>query len=156
MQLTIGGLLMAHLGNTGGLTKGTAIAVVCLVCFYVMSFAWSWGPLGWLIPSETFPVETRTAGYAFAVSSNMVFTFLIAQAFLSMLCSMKAGVFFFFAAWIIVMAIFTVFLLPETKGIPIDEMTDRVWKQHRFWKRFMDEDDHPRPADSARDPAAFV
>ena len=25
-------------------------------------FAWSRGPLGWLIPSETFPFETRSAG----------------------------------------------------------------------------------------------
>lgn len=152
MQLAIGGILTVHLGSVGGLTKITAIAVVSLVCFYVMSFAWSWGPLGWLIPSETFPVETRTAGYAFAVSSNMLFTFLIAQAFLSMLCSMKAGVFFFFGAWIIIMALFAVFLLPETKGIPIDEMTDRVWKHHWFWKRFMD--DHPHGP--ANDPAASV
>ncbi|KAJ4772286.1 Sugar transport protein 8 [Rhynchospora pubera] len=139
-QLAIGSTLMVHLESTGSLTKITSIAVVCLVCVYVMSFAWSWGPLGWLIPSEIFPVETRTAGYAFAVSSNMLFTFLIAQAFLSMLCSMKAAVFFFFAVWIIIMGLFTIFLLPETKGIPIDEMTDRVWKQHWFWRRFMDHD----------------
>lgn len=143
MQLAIGGVLMGKLANTGGLSKPIAITVVSLVCLYVMSFAWSWGPLGWLIPSETFPVETRTAGYAFAVSSNMLFTFLIAQAFLSMLCSMKAGVFFFFAAWIVIMALFTIWLLPETKGISIDEMTDRVWKQHWFWKRFMDPISHP-------------
>ncbi|KAJ3687437.1 hypothetical protein LUZ61_016601 [Rhynchospora tenuis] len=146
-QLAIGGTLMVHLGSTGSLTKVTAIAVVILVCVYVMGFAWSWGPLGWLIPSEIFPVETRTAGYAFAVSSNMLFTFLIAQAFLSMLCSMKAVVFFFFAVWIIVMGLFTIFLLPETKGIPIDEMTDRVWKQHWFWKRFMD---YPTPLGPSR------
>jgi MFS transporter, SP family, sugar:H+ symporter len=116
--------------------------VVVLVCLYVMSFAWSWGPLGWLIPSETFPLETRTAGYAFAVSSNMLFTFLIAQAFLSMLCTMRAGVFLFFAAWVVAMCMFVLFFLPETKNIPIDEMTERVWKKHWFWKRFMqDEDD---------------
>jgi MFS transporter, SP family, sugar:H+ symporter len=116
--------------------------VVVLVCLYVMSFAWSWGPLGWLIPSETFPLETRTAGYAFAVSSNMLFTFLIAQAFLSMLCTMRASVFLFFAAWVVAMCMFVLFFLPETKNIPIDEMTERVWKKHWFWKRFMqDEDD---------------
>ena len=118
-----------------------AIAVVVLVCFFVSGFAWSWGPLGWLIPSETFPLETRTAGYAFAVSSNMLFTFLIAQAFLSMLCQMKSGIFFFFAAWIIIMALFVIFMLPETKGIPMEEMTDRLWKQHWYWKRFMVEDE---------------
>ncbi|CAA7395460.1 unnamed protein product [Spirodela intermedia] len=120
-----------------------SLAVVLLICLFISGFAWSWGPLGWLIPSETFPLETRTAGYAFAVSSNMLFTFIIAQAFLSMMCHMRAGIFFFFAAWIVLMGLFVVFLLPETKGVPIDEMTDRVWKKHWYWKRYMDRDQEP-------------
>ncbi|KAH7573753.1 hypothetical protein JRO89_XS03G0202300 [Xanthoceras sorbifolium] len=137
-QTAIGAILLAHLKATNSLTKTEAIIVVLLVCLFVMSFAWSWGPLGWLIPSETFPMETRTAGFAFAVSSNMLFTFLIAQAFLSMLCHMRAYIFFFFAAWIFVMALFAFFLLPETKNVPIDVMVERVWKQHPIWKQFMD------------------
>ncbi|OMP03745.1 Sugar/inositol transporter [Corchorus olitorius] len=137
-QGIIGGILMKDLKATDSyLSHGEAVFVVILVCLFVMGFAWSWGPLGWLIPSETFPLETRTAGFAFAVSSNMLFTFIIAQAFLSMLCHMQAGIFFFFAAWIVVMGLFTWFLLPETKGVPVDSMVDKVWKQHWFWSRFM-------------------
>ncbi|KAL3505899.1 hypothetical protein ACH5RR_031281 [Cinchona calisaya] len=133
-QLAIGVILHVHLKETGSLDKGLAAAVVVFVCTFVMSFAWSWGPLGWLIPSETFPLETRTAGYAFAVSSNMLFTFLIAQAFLSMMCHMQSYIFFFFSAWIVIMGLFVIFLLPETKGVPIDSMVERVWKQHPVWK----------------------
>ncbi|KAK8943821.1 Sugar transport protein 8 [Platanthera guangdongensis] len=140
-QTIIGALLFAYLKTNNELNQGVAIAVVVLVCFFVMSFAWSWGPLGWLIPSETFPLETRSAGFSCAVSSNMLFTFVIAQAFLSMMCHMKAGIFFFFAAWIVVMTLFVIFLLPETKGVPIDEMTDRVWRQHWYWRRYMEDED---------------
>ncbi|GMP77005.1 hypothetical protein CsSME_00033435 [Camellia sinensis var. sinensis] len=111
-----------------------------LVCLYVMCFAWSWGPLSWLIPSETFPLETRTSGFAFAVSSNMLMTFLVAQAFLSMLCHMRAFIFFFFSPWILVMGLFVVFLVPETKGVPIDSIVERVWKHHPVWKKFMNDD----------------
>lgn len=111
------------------------IAVV-LICVYVSSFAWSWGPLGWLIPSEIFPLETRSAGQAITVSTNMIFTFLIAQVFLSMLCAFKWGIFLFFAAWVVVMFLFTYFFIPETKGIPIEEM-DLVWTKHWFWKRYV-------------------
>ncbi|XWS39327.1 hypothetical protein CRYUN_Cryun18bG0042500 [Craigia yunnanensis] len=141
-QSIIGVVLLKDLKTTGdNLGKRETTFVVILVCLFVMGFAWSWGPGGWLIPSETFPLETRTAGYAFAVSSNMLFTFVIAQAFLSMLCHMQAGIFFFFAAWIIVMGLFTWFLLPETKGVPVDSMVDRVWKQHWFWSSFMGTDE---------------
>lgn len=140
MQVAIGSILHLYLKKAGSLDKGLATAVVVLVCLFVMSFAWSWGPLGWLIPSEIFPLETRTAGFAFAVSSNMLFTFLIAQLFLSMLCHMQAFIFFFFAAWILAMGLFVLFLLPETKGIPSDLMNDTVWRKHPFWKKFMGRD----------------
>ena len=148
-QTAVGAIMLVHVRANNNPSQSWAVAIVVLICVYVSSFAWSWGPLGWLIPSETFPLETRTAGFSFAVSSNMLFTFLIAQAFLSMMCSMRAFIFFFFAAWIVVMAIFVLTLLPETKGVSIDEMVDRVWRRHWFWKRcFADDYDAARVYDN--------
>jgi hypothetical protein len=69
----------------------------------------------------------------------MFFTFLIGQFFLTMLCHMKFGLFYFFGGMVAVMTVFIYFLLPETKGVPIEEM-GRVWKQHPFWKRYMPDD----------------
>ncbi|KAJ6777709.1 SOLUTE CARRIER FAMILY 2 FACILITATED GLUCOSE TRANSPORTER [Salix koriyanagi] len=135
-QSIMGRILAVHLKSTNIMPGGSAKLVVILICVFVSGFAWSWGPLGWLIPSEIFPLETRSAGFFFAVSMNMFCTFLVAQAFLTMLCHMRSGIFFFFAAWIVVMGIFAIFFLPETKGIPIDEMNERVWKKHWFWKRY--------------------
>lgn len=127
--------------HSNSLSHGYAIFVVILVCTFVSSFAWSWGPLGWLIPSEIFPLETRSAGQSVTVCVNMLFTFIIGQAFLSMLCKFKFGIFLFFSGWVLIMSIFVVFLIPETKNVPIEEMTERVWKNHWLWKRYM-EDDH--------------
>lgn len=127
--------------HSDDLEKGYAILVVVMVCSFVSAFAWSWGPLGWLIPSETFPLETRSAGQSVTVCVNLLFTFVIAQAFLSMLCHFKFGIFAFFSGWVLIMSFFVLFLLPETKNIPIEEMTERVWKQHWLWKRYMDDDD---------------
>ncbi|CAA6659159.1 unnamed protein product [Spirodela intermedia] len=98
------------------------------------------GPLGWLIPSETFPLETRSAGQSVTVCVNLLFTFVIAQAFLSMLCHFKFGIFVFFSGWVVVMSTFVLFFLPETKNVPIEEMADRVWRQHWFWKRYLEDD----------------
>lgn len=125
--------------HSESLSHGYAIFVVILICTFVSSFAWSWGPLGWLIPSETFPLETRSAGQSVTVCVNLLFTFVIAQAFLSMLCHFKWGIFLFFSGWVFVMSFFVLFLVPETKNIPIEEMTERVWKKHWLWKRYMDD-----------------
>ncbi|XP_076884127.1 sugar carrier protein C-like [Bidens hawaiensis] len=122
-------------GNPRDLPRLYAIIVVFFICIHVAGFAWSWGPLGWLVPSEIFPLDIRSAAQSINVSFNMFFTFLIAQSFLTMLCHLKFGTFLFFALWVVVMTMFVYMFLPETKNIPIEEMTI-VWKNHWFWSRF--------------------
>ncbi|KAG6406096.1 hypothetical protein SASPL_133693 [Salvia splendens] len=127
-------------GNPGELPVWYAGIVVFAICVYVAGFAWSWGPLGWLVPGEILPLEVRSAGQSVNVSVNMIFTFIIAQCFLRMLCVMKFGLFIFFSGFVLVMALFIYYFLPETKGIPIEDIAE-VWKTHPYWKRFVDEDD---------------
>ena len=65
MQVAIGAILLVHLKSSNSLNEELATIMVVLVCLFVMSFAWSWGLLGWFIPSETFPPETRTSNLFF-------------------------------------------------------------------------------------------
>nr|XP_045090297.1 sugar transport protein MST3-like [Aegilops tauschii subsp. strangulata] len=141
-QLAVGTLIAARFGTSGvgEMPKGYAAAVVLFICLYVAGFVWSWGALGWLVPSEIFPLEIRSAAQSINVSVNMLFTFVIAQAFLTMLCHMKFGLFYFFAGWGVVMTVFVALFLPETKNVPIEEMV-LVWKGHWFWSRFVGDDD---------------
>ena len=39
----------------------------------------SWGPLGWLVPSEIQTLETRPAGMSAAVTANVLFSFIIGE-----------------------------------------------------------------------------
>ncbi|KAL5539612.1 hypothetical protein UlMin_043759 [Ulmus minor] len=131
-------------GNPGSLPVWYAYGLVFFICLYVAGFAWSWGPLGWLVPSEIFPLEVRSAAQSVNVSVNMIFTFAIAQIFTSMLCHMKFGLFIFFAVFVVIMSIFIYVFLPETKGVPIEEMTV-VWKNHPYWRKFAEkEENHGR------------
>ncbi|KAJ4976340.1 hypothetical protein NE237_001446 [Protea cynaroides] len=142
-QIIVAVLIALKFGLTGqsdNLSKGYAIIVVLFICIYVAGFAWSWGPLGWLVPSEIFPLEIRSAAQSITVAVNMVCTFIIAQVFLTMLCHLKYFLFLFFAFWVFVMSIFIFFLLPETKGVPIEEMS-RVWKQHWYWGKYIPDED---------------
>ncbi|XP_065877092.1 sugar transport protein 8-like [Euphorbia lathyris] len=141
-QCAIGGILAVHLNATNTVGREYCILVIFFICVFLAGFAWSWGPLGWLIPSEIFPLEARSSAMFITVSMNMLFTFILAQTFLTMLCHMQSGIFFFFGGWLLVMCLFAVFLLPETKGVPIDEMNDRVWKKHWFWKRYYLDQQH--------------
>jgi sugar porter (SP) family MFS transporter len=140
-QILVGIMIAINFGTqgVGELPKGSANLVLFFICTYVAAFAWSWGPLGWLVPSEICPLEIRSAGQAINVSVNMFFTFVIGQFFLSMLCHMKFGLFLFFAGFVVLMTIFVYFFLPETKNVPIEEM-NRVWKAHWFWGKYIPDD----------------
>ncbi|XP_050249746.1 sugar carrier protein C-like [Quercus robur] len=65
-------------GQVIDLPKWFAGLIVFFICAYVAAFAWSWGPLGWLVPSEIFPLEIRSAAQGITVSVNMLFTFIVA------------------------------------------------------------------------------
>ncbi|KAG4117390.1 hypothetical protein ERO13_D12G227850v2, partial [Gossypium hirsutum] len=94
-----------------------------------------------LVPSEIFPLEIRSAAQRrITVAVNMIFTFCIAQVFTTMLCNLKFGYFIFFAVCVVGMSIFFCKFLPETKGVPIEEMTI-VWKNHPRWSKYFVEKD---------------
>ncbi|XP_010521924.1 PREDICTED: sugar transport protein 2 [Tarenaya hassleriana] len=135
-QCIIGAILFTHLKVVGPIGSKYALVVLILICAFVAGFAWSWGPLGWLVPSEIYPLDVRTAGFFCAVAMNMLCTFIIGQFFLSMMCAFKSFAFFFFGFWNLVMGISVWLFLPETKGIPVDEMAERAWKKHWLWKKF--------------------
>ncbi|KAH6827212.1 Major facilitator superfamily protein [Perilla frutescens var. hirtella] len=135
-QMGVGVIMAAKLGDHKELSKIDAYLVLALVCSYVAGFGVSWGPLGWLIPSEIFPMEIRSAGQSITVAVNFLCTFVVGQTFLAMLCHFKAGIFFFFGGWVALMTLFVYLLLPETKNIPIEQM-DTIWRDHWFWSKIV-------------------
>ncbi|KAJ0963810.1 hypothetical protein J5N97_028932 [Dioscorea zingiberensis] len=139
-QIIVGTMIGILFGTNGAtdISKEYAPWVVIFICIYVAGFAWSWGSLGWLVPSEIFSMEIRSVGQSITVSVNMLCTFIIGQIFLKMLCYMKFRLFYFFGGWIVVMTIFIALFLPETKNVPIEEMI-LVWKNHWFWGRFVND-----------------
>lgn len=133
-QVTIGVIIMVAELHDGVIEEGYGYAVVVLVCVYVAGFGWSWGPLGWLVPSEIFPLEIRSVAQSVTVAVSFVFTFAVAQSVPPMLCKFRAGIFFFYGGWVVVMTVAVQLFLPETKNVPIEKVAG-LWEKHWFWKR---------------------
>lgn len=144
IQMIISNVIVAvtlalEFGHGAVLSKGVSVLLVVSICAFVAAFGWSWGPLGWLVPTEIFPLETRSAGQSIVVCVNLFFTALVAQCFLASLCHLRFGIFVLFACLIVIMTLFIYFLLPETKQVPIEEIY-LLWEQHWFWKKIVRND----------------
>ncbi|CAM0956195.1 unnamed protein product [Alopecurus aequalis] len=137
-QLAVGAILAAKFKDYGLMDKDYAYLVLITMCVFVAGFAWSWGPLTFLVPTEICPLEIRSAGQSIVVAVIFLMTFVLSQTFLAVLCHIKPGTFFVFAAWICVMTLLIYMFLPETKKLPMEQM-EQVWRSHWFWKKIVGE-----------------
>ncbi|KAG5752021.1 hypothetical protein H9Q70_005308 [Fusarium xylarioides] len=72
-------LIFASVGTAidpeGSSTSG--IVMIVSACMFIASFAVSWGPLGWVVVGEVFPLRTRAKQASLATASNWLANFLI-------------------------------------------------------------------------------
>ncbi|KAM0893687.1 hypothetical protein ACQ4PT_024965 [Festuca glaucescens] len=137
-QVAVAWMLAEHLGrhHATAMAKNYAYGVLALTCMYTFSFGLSWGPLKWVVPSEIYPVEIRSAGQAMTIAIALTLSFAQTQVFITLLCAMKYSIFVFYAGWVLAMTVFMAALLPETKGVPLEAMRS-VWAKHWYWRRFV-------------------
>lgn len=113
----------------------SSIGVAGIFFFYLWTvfYGSTWNGTPWVYNSEMFDLNTRSLGQASAAASNWLYNFLISRFTPQMFTSMHYGVYLFFGALSFCSIIFVWFLLPETKGIPL-EYTDRLFNVHPVWK----------------------
>ncbi|KAL1550626.1 Vacuolar glucose transporter 1 [Salvia divinorum] len=103
-----------------------ALAVVALLV-YVGCYQLSFGPIGWLMISEIFPLRQRGRGLSIAVLINFGANALVALAFSPLQELLGAGaVFFIFGAIAILAIVFIFFYIPETKGLTLEEIEAKL------------------------------
>ena len=138
-MVVVASILALKFGHGEELSKGVGTVLVVAICMFVVAYGWSWGPLGWLVPSELFPLEMRSAGQSVVVCVNLFWTAAVAQCFLAAMCHLLWGVFVLFASLIVIMSIFVILLLPETKQVPIEEIW-LLFDKHWYWERIVTKD----------------
>jgi MFS family permease len=106
---------------------GAGWAGVAFIYFFIANFAYSWGPIGWVLPSEIFPMSARSKAMSITTSVNWLMNFVIGRATPSMLRDIKYGTYILFACCCALMFVWVWFFVPETKGKTLEEM-DHVFK----------------------------
>ncbi|CAN6324564.1 unnamed protein product [Urochloa humidicola] len=148
-QFTVGAILAAKFKDYEDMDSEYAYLVLITMCVFVAGFAWSWGPLTYLVPAEVCPLEIRSAGQSIVVAVVFLMAFVIGQTFLEVLCSIKSATFFVFGGWICLMTLFVYLFLPETKKLPMEQM-EQIWRRHWFWKKIVGEEVEKKQAESGK------
>jgi sugar porter (SP) family MFS transporter len=115
-------ILTARFGGSWSEHKAAGWAACAMVWVYAVGFGYSWGPGAWILVSEIWPLSARGKGMSIAISSNWMNNFIIGQVTPSMLVHLKYGTFIFFGLFSILAGFFVWFLVPETKGLTLEEM----------------------------------
>jgi len=104
------------------------VFTVASMFLYLMFFAVSLGPLGWLFIAEVFPLKVRGVGMSMGSLSNWLFNGIVAFTFLKLMNAITpAGAFWLYAALGILGVIWGNHYLPETKGITLEKIEDH-WR----------------------------
>jgi MFS transporter, SP family, galactose:H+ symporter len=99
------------------------IALVSLM-LYVGSFAYSLGPIVWLLISEIFPLQSRALGMSICTLANWAANFLVSQFFLSMVQWFgRSATFAIYAALCIVTVVVVWRGVPETKREILEDIS---------------------------------
>jgi SP family arabinose:H+ symporter-like MFS transporter len=103
-----------------------AIVPACIFAF-IAAHAIGQGAVIWVLISEVFPNRYRAEGQALGSATHWVFAALLTTFFPKMVTAFPPGyVFLFFCGMMVLQLIWVKLMVPETKGVPLEEMQARL------------------------------
>jgi len=127
-------IALGCLFNARAVGLGALVAVVV----YIGGFAFSWGPVAWVLLAEMFPNSIKGKGLGLAVAAQWLANLLVSASFKVLDGSSALNAMFNhgFAYWIyggmsVLAALFVIRYVPETKGRRLEEIQDLWGKERR-------------------------
>merc|ERR1712157_140457 len=111
-------------------TTGVGIGVVIFCSLFVIGFAYSWGPIVWVVCAEMFPLRERGKATSLTTFSNWFWTTVVGAVFPLASTASLEGCFGFFAVVVFVASFFVYFFLPETANRTATEI-DEEYENHK-------------------------
>jgi MFS transporter, SP family, arabinose:H+ symporter len=107
-------------------TQHYGIVPVCIFAF-IAAHAVGQGAVIWVFISEIFPNRHRAEGQTLGCFTHWVFAALLTTFFPSMVTHFQTGyVFLFFCGMMVLQLIWVKTMVPETKGIPLEQMQKQL------------------------------
>ncbi|KAL4773539.1 general substrate transporter [Aspergillus nidulans var. acristatus] len=119
---TVEGLYQDDWALNEGLYKAQGWVAIAFIWLFAVNFAYSWGPVAWVLAQEIFPNSARSRGVSIVASTNWMFNFVIGLTTKDMLNSMKYGTYIFFAIFSALGGAFIWWSAPETKDKTLEEL----------------------------------
>ena len=105
----------------------------------IIFFSPGMGTVPWIVNSEIYPLRFRGVCGGIAATANWISNLIVAQSFLSLTQAIGTSWTFLIFGVISVVALFFVLIfVPETKGLPIEEVEKMLEKrafQFKFWQK---------------------
>lgn len=107
--------------------QGLSLPIFLFV--FIASHAIGQGAVIWVFISEIYPNHLRSAGQSFGTSTHWVLAAIIPSLVPVLFTSIGAGaVFTVFAFMMVLQLAFVYFLMPETKGISLEQLSQQIIK----------------------------
>lgn len=130
-SLIVGGIgqafAMYYIGIQGavapnaGLTGSSYFAIVCVYLFVVF-YSGGWGPIPFVLSAECAPNHVRSLIMAAALMTQWLFNFVIAKLTPILLADITYGTYLLFGTLCVLMVVYTVVCVPETKNVPLESI----------------------------------
>jgi sugar porter (SP) family MFS transporter len=105
---------------------GSSLGIVATICLmvYITCFAFSMGPIAWILVSEVFPLRVRGRGVAAATLGSGASNFIVSLTFLSLIkAAGNSATFAIYGVFCILTLLFVRFIVPETKGRELESIS---------------------------------
>lgn len=129
---------------TEGCPSKIGILAVVLLGAYIIVYSPGMGTVPWIVNSEIYPLRYRGVGGGLAAVSNWCTNLIMSETFLTLTQAVgSSGTFLLYAGLSLVGLVAIFMLVPETKGLPIEEvekMLEKGFKPTLFGTRTKDDE----------------
>lgn len=112
---------------------GSLILMMSILLF-IASHAVGQGAVIWIFISEIFPNNVRASGQSFGTGTHWVFAAIITLLGPVVIDLFRVNpwpIFAFFAFMMVLQLLFVIFMMPETKGISLEELEHKILNRNR-------------------------